>query len=101
MNILKALKSINPFSKKKGVKKNTYKDACELLSDLAISAKEKNKPIPEELSKEEWHNILSQIRFGLQSKIKNAEPKSPIRKEQFQHKTKKAFQLLEKYINRL
>jgi hypothetical protein len=98
MNFLKKITGL--FGKEKP-KKETYKDVCILLSKLATSAKEKGKKIPDGLSKEDWNNILSQILFSLESKIKNIQPKSPIRKEQLRLKNQEAFSLLEKYIDKL
>ena len=100
MNILKVLKSINPFSKNKP-KEKTYKDVCLELMRLATLAKRKGKSIPEGLSKEEWSNILSKINFGLNSKIKNEQPKSQVRKDQSELKTKESFKLLGEYIDKI
>lgn len=97
---MKFLKKITGLFSKKKAKQKTYKDACSLLAELAISAKENAAP-PDDLSKEQWNNILSQIAFSLESKIKNIKPKSPMRKKQLESKNQEAFNLLEKYIDKL
>ncbi len=99
MKILKSIKNLvkKPFLKKE--KEKNHKDGCQLFIDLILKAK--NSQPPNDITKEEWEEILRKINFGLEVKKRGSTLKSPTRKREREARTKESFLLLEKYIKEL
>jgi len=97
MKILEKLKSLTPF-KKKTSKEPTI---CEFILQKISARKKEKTSYPENLTPEEWKNILNEIAFAFKVKQSNTILKSPTRRRQREEKLKRSFKLFEVYIKYL
>lgn len=97
MKILQKIKSLSPFNRKV----NKEPTICQFILQK-ISARKKDKTsCPENLTPEEWKNILNEIAFGFKIKQSNTILKSPTRRRQREERIKRSFKLFEVYIKYL
>lgn len=98
MNIIKKIKSLNPFRKQPAP---THIELCNLLQKIIAHKKQNINEVPQGLTQEEWASILNKISFAFECKKKNTKLISRVRSAERAVKIKKGFELLEVYIKHL
>jgi hypothetical protein len=79
----------------------THLDICDLIEEIILHKKNNLQDKPEDLSAQDWKNVLNDIAYAFKVKKTKTILRSSVRNQQRQEKIERAFKLFEVYFKDL